>query len=232
MVFINVIYQDQDIIVVDKPSGLATVRGEGVPTRETLLKEVRAITGQWVYPIHRLDRATSGLVIFALSQVHASILAKEFQERTVEKEYCALVRGVVKEPITIDRPLARLESDAVQEAVTLVEPLKFFELPWPSHKFSSSRYTLVKLRPLTGRTHQLRRHLSGISHPIVGDTKYGDGKHNQAFRSNFKVERLLLHAERLKITHPSNKAWLEFSSPFMSHSTQFWETLSSYQVEY
>ncbi len=212
-----VIWHDEALLVLDKPAGLATVKGEGVPMSETLMYQARAIAGEWVYPVHRLDRATSGLVVFARSPEVAHRLSLDFAERRVHKEYLALVRGFITSPQTIDRPLARLDRDDLQEAETKVFPELYYTAPWRSGSHPESRYTLVRLKPSTGRTHQLRRHLNGIAHPIVGDTKYGDGKHNRAFREHLGQHRLFLHAERLSLTHPINGTILDLSARFADY---------------
>ncbi len=179
------------------------------------LQLVRDIVGQYVYPVHRLDKPTSGVLIFALNSDIASKLSKEFMAGNVQKEYLAIVRGYVQEMDTINYPLKVLldkKSDRdrrniqeIQEAITTYERLATIELPYPVSKYPVARYSLVKLQPKTGRKHQLRRHLKHIFHPIVGDTKYGRGEHNKLFREKFDCHRLLLHASKIKFKHPITK---------------------------
>ena len=179
------------------------------------LQLVRDIVGQYVYPVHRLDKPTSGVLIFALNSDIASKLSKEFMAGNVQKEYLAIVRGYVQEMDTINYPLKVLldkKSDRdrrniqeIQEAITTYERLATIELPYPVSKYPVARYSLVKLQPKTGRKHQLRRHLKHIFHPIVGDTKYGRGEHNKLFREKFDCHRLLLHASKIEFTHPITK---------------------------
>lgn len=203
-------------MVINKPSGLL-VHKSPIDKKEKLfaLQLVRDIVGQWVYPIHRLDKPTSGVLIFALSSEIASILSKEFISGTVEKEYLAVVRGYIQEMDTINYPLRvlldkksdrdRRNIEEIQDAVTNYERLATLELPYPVSRYPVARYSLVKLQPKTGRKHQLRRHLKHIFHPIVGDTKYGRGEHNKLFREKFDCHRLLLHANKIEFTHPITK---------------------------
>ena len=179
------------------------------------LQLVRDMVGQYVYPVHRLDKPTSGVLVFALNSDIASRLSKEFMAGNVQKEYLAVVRGYIHEMDTIDYPLKVLldkKSDRdrrniqeSQEAVTNYKRLAKVELPYPVSRYSVARYSLVKLLPTTGRKHQLRRHLKHIFHPIVGDTKYGRGEHNKLFREKFDCHRLLLHASKIEFTHPITK---------------------------
>ena len=168
----------------------------------SLMTELRNHLGRWVYPVHRLDRAASGVVIMGLSSSVAAIMAAAFRAHQVRKTYLALVRGWLSGSGQIERPLSRLDRSGDQSALSLYSSLGQWSAHWPVRPFPTSRYTLVELNPITGRTHQLRRHLAGISHPIVGDTKYGDGAHNQALRQQCGCHRLLLHASRLQIKHP------------------------------
>jgi len=179
------------------------------------LQLVRDMIGQYVYPVHRLDKPTSGVLLFALSSEIASKLSKEFMAGGVQKEYLAVVRGYTQNMDTIDYPLKVLldkKSDRdrrniqeSQEAITLYERLATIELPYPVSRYPVARYSLVKLLPKTGRKHQLRRHLKHIFHPIVGDTKYGRGEHNRLFREKLDCHRLLLHASKIEFTHPITK---------------------------
>ena len=179
------------------------------------LQLVRDMVGQWVYPVHRLDKPTSGVLVFALSSEIASTLSKEFMAGNVQKEYLAVVRGYIQEMDTINYPLKvlldkksdrdRRNIEESQEAVTNYARLATLELPYPVSRYPVARYSLVKLLPKTGRKHQLRRHLKHIFHPIVGDTKYGRGEHNKLFREKFDCHRLLLHASKIEFTHPITK---------------------------
>ena len=155
------------------------------------------------------------MLVFALSSEIASKLSKDFMAGDVQKEYLAVVRGYTQEQDIIDYPLKVLldkKSDRdrrniqeMQDAITLYERLDILELPYPVSRYPVARYSLVRLLPKTGRKHQLRRHLKHIFHPIVGDTKYGRGEHNNLFREKFDCHRLLLHASKIEFTHPITK---------------------------
>ncbi len=204
----RILYHDGDLIAVHKPSGQfvhATDlnRADTVP----LLQEVRDAIGAWIYPIHRLDRATSGIVLFALSPEVAAAMSRRFSERLVQKRYLALVRGFCPDCV-IDRPLKRKDSSkrqtpaAAQDAVTNIECSQQFEFPAPSRGFETTRCSLVSAVPATGRYHQIRRHLNGISHPVLGDTSHGDTRCNHHFRELIGLTRLLLAAVSLQFGHP------------------------------
>lgn len=204
----KILYQDLDFVAVDKPSGLLVHRTGLSTDKECAMHLLRDELGQWVYPVHRLDRATSGVLIFALSSEAAEALSQEFREKRVRKTYLAVVRGYVEPLGAIDRPLKRnpLKKDSVLlEAKTNYRLLAQAELPIAMGKFSTTRYSLVEVEISTGRLHQIRRHMSSIFHPIIGDTVYGDGKHNRLFRTEFGLNRLLLCAAQLSFCHPFTK---------------------------
>jgi tRNA pseudouridine65 synthase len=168
--------------------------------------------GQHVYPVHRLDKPTSGVLLFALSSEVASLLSKQFTATTMNKTYWAVVRGYTNNSGVVDSDLQE-EQDKMtdkladkdkpaQSAITHYERLATTELPYPVGRYDSVRYSLVSLKPKTGRKHQLRRHLKRIFHPIVGDTTHGDGKQNTFLREQFGLERLMLHAKSIGFKHP------------------------------
>lgn len=209
----EVLYQDNDLIVINKPEGWLVHRSwldkhETVVVMQTLRDQI----GQHVYPIHRLDRPTSGVLIFALSSEIARLLSEQFASNKIEKTYHAIVRGYVDGEATIDYPLVE-ELDKIadkfankdkpaQDAITFYKGLSKIELPIEVGKYKTARYSFVELKPQTGRKHQLRRHLKHIFHPIIGDSKHGDLHQNRAFSHYFAVKRLMLHASSVKIIHP------------------------------
>ena len=209
----HILSLDDDFVVVNKPAGLATHPGLGYPGEVTCLGEVRRLMGKWVYPVHRLDRPTSGALMFALNEESASILSQAFANHTVSKQYLAIVRGHLGGEGTISKPLNHLTTGTLQAAETSYQCLSQTEMPWPVRPYDRSRYSLVSLRPTTGRTHQLRRHLSGLSHPIIGDTRYGDGAHNQELRLKLGTHRLFLHALTLSFNHPRGGQPLHIQAP-------------------
>lgn len=210
---LEILYQDKYMVAINKPSGLLVHRSP-IDKHETrfALQEVRDQIGQYVYPVHRLDKPTSGVLIFALNKEVAQILSEDFRENRVKKEYIAVVRGYVAPEGLIDHPLKQmLDSKAEKEkgiskeekeAQTLYERLATIELPYAVSRYPVARYSLVKLKPQTGRKHQLRRHMKHIHHHMIGDTKHGRGEHNTLFRKEFDCHRLLLHARNMQLIHP------------------------------
>jgi tRNA pseudouridine65 synthase len=186
-----ILYRDERIVAVDKPSGLLVHRGWANDS-DVLMMRVRDQLERYVYPIHRLDRGASGVVLFALDKEAARELSAQLQERTVTKVYRALVRGVPRpEQQSIDHPIPRAEGGERVDALTDVRCLEVF-----------GRYAWVEARPRSGRLHQIRRHLKHISCPLIGDVRYGKGEHNRHFRERYGLHRLALHALRVELTHP------------------------------
>lgn len=221
---LTIVYEDDYLVVIDKPSGLLVHRSWlAKEAREFALQQLRDQIGQRVYPAHRLDRPTSGLLLFAKDADTARLLTTEFTERRVEKRYHAVVRGYLGEG-TLDYPL-REELDkiadkfadqdkAAQPAITSYRCLQQVELPHEvSKKHATTRYSLMELFPHTGRKHQLRRHMAHLRHPIVGDSHHGDGRHNRFFREHFGIHRLLLAATGLKFQHPYKKQAVALQLP-------------------
>jgi len=213
---LEILYQDDYIIAINKPSGLL-VHKSPIDKHETqfALQLVRDQIGQYVHPIHRLDKPTSGVLLFALNAEIAQIMSELFRFHKVQKEYIAVVRGYTKDEELIDYPLKQMLdtkeqkkegiTKEVQEAQTQYERLVTVELPYAVSRYPVARYSLVKLLPRSGRKHQLRRHMKHVFHPIVGDTKYGRGEHNKLFREKFDCHRLLLHSHRVTFVHPISK---------------------------
>ncbi len=208
---LEILLQDSQLIAVHKPAGLL-VHKSPIDHHETryAMRILRDQIGQWVYPIHRLDKATSGLLLFALDAETARRMGEQFENKRVDKSYLALVRGFMPEIISVDHPLKdiavfkneKCDQPTERPAVTHFHTLAQYELPFPDERFASSRYSLVRAQPETGRKHQIRRHLKHLSHPIIGDVRYGKGPHNRLFREQFGSQRLLLAATDLKFQHP------------------------------
>lgn len=194
---IRIIYRDERLVAVYKPAGLLMHRSPESRDTRFLLQLLRDQIGQRVYPVHRLDRGTAGIVLFALSLAESASMQKLFSERRVQKTYQCVVRGFVTAG-EIDYPLTREDGAPPQEAQTRFKDLQKFELPIPIHPHPTSRYSLVEVQPSTGRRHQIRRHFAHIRHPLIGDTAHGDGRHNRFFRAQFGSHRLLLLATRLR----------------------------------
>jgi len=210
---IEILYEDDDLVAIHKPAGLLVHRSY-LARREKYfaMQMTRDLVGCHVFPVHRLDRPTSGVLLFAKSSEMANQLCEQFASKSVQKHYVALVRGNMHEPGLLDYPLKQELDElgdknvdpnkAAQEAQTSYHPLLNCEIPYPSGRYASSRYALVQLTPHTGRKHQLRRHMAHLRHPIIGDTTHGDGKQNRFMREHSGINRLWLIAKKLEFNHP------------------------------
>ena len=199
---LEILYQDEYCVAVHKPSGLFVHRTELAPREPSCMPALRNQIGRWVYPVHRLDRGTSGVLLFALGPEAARALNGLFENRAVEKQYLAVVRGYAPESGRIDYAFCEEEGKGPVEAVTEYALKGTVELPFPVSQYSTARYSLVQAMPSTGRRHQIRRHFAHIFHPVVGDTTHGDGAHNRLFREKFGIGRLLLMATGISFCHP------------------------------
>lgn len=235
---LEILYQDQYLVAVNKPSGLLVHRSWlDTHATEFALQKVRNQIGQYVFPVHRLDRPTSGILLFALDKETAKQISEQFAEHKTTKRYLAVVRGYLEDG-EIDYAL-REELDKIadkqakqdkpaQSAQTSYRCLAKTQLPIAVRPYDSARYSLMELTPKTGRKHQLRRHMAHLRHPIIGDTSHGDGKHNAMLRENFASHRLLLHAAYLSLSHPHTGELLEINAPL---DTEFKSLLASMQLD-
>jgi tRNA pseudouridine65 synthase len=189
-----VLHRDERCVAVDKPSGVATHRG-WADDDDALLQQVRDTVGKYVYPIHRLDRGASGIVLFALDKE----AARAFSDAWVnaDKRYLAITRGHPPPHTLLDHPIPKAPGEDRVDAVTEI---------WLRDTFG--RYALVEARPYTGRLHQIRRHLKHLSCPLIGDVRYGKGEHNRIFRTQHDLHRLALHSTRLSVPHPDGSTLL------------------------
>lgn len=229
---LEIVFQDEYFVAVNKPAGMLVHRS-WLDKHETqfVMQTLRDQIGQHVFPLHRLDRPTSGVLIFALSSEVASQVMPMFANHEMEKTYHAIVRGWILQPGRLDYAL-KVELDKIadkhanqdkeaQEAVTDYQPLAQVEVAHSTGKFPTTRYGLIEMRPLTGRKHQLRRHMAHLRHPIVGDTTHGDGKHNKLFREVYDSHRLMLHASSLTFVHPYTQKVLTIEASV----DETWQTL-------
>ncbi|AWX13298.1 tRNA pseudouridine(65) synthase TruC [Mergibacter septicus] len=210
---LEILYQDELLVAVNKPAGMLVHRS-WLDRHETrfVMQTLRDQIGKHVYPVHRLDRPTSGVLLFALTTEMANSVCLQFEQKKVKKEYLAVVRGYLETSGRIDYPLKpkldkiadkfSSEEKKVQQAVTDYQCIATVELDYPAGRYATARYSLVKLIPHTGRKHQLRRHLKHIFHPILGDTQYGDLVQNRCLKQQTGIGRLLLHAQSLTFQHP------------------------------
>ena len=209
---LEIIYQDEVMVVINKPTGLLVHRSPiAADASEFAIQVLRDQIGQKVFPVHRLDRKTSGLLVFALNEEVNKLLQMAFMNRAVDKKYLALVRGFIVEKGTIDYELTN-ESGKAQEAITHFRLLQHFEIEIPNGKFSTARYSLVEVKPETGRMHQIRKHFAHIFHPIIGDRPHGCNKQNKLFLEKWGMISMLLHASELTFKHPISNQEMTFKA--------------------
>lgn len=221
---LSILYRDEQLIAVHKPSGLLVHRTT-LDRHETrfAVQLLRDQIGQHVYPTHRLDRGTSGVLLFALDPIVAREVGLRFETQQIDKTYLAIVRGHPPASGRIEHPLtrqfddyefrARAETVDAQSAVTDYRRLATVELPYAVDRYPSSRYALLELHPETGRRHQIRRHLKHIAHPVIGDATHGKGRHNRFFQQHFNSHRLLLACTEMQLTHPGSGQRLILRAP-------------------
>lgn len=199
---LEIIYQDDHLIAINKPHGLLVHRSKiANDATEFALQMLRDQIGKKVSPVHRLDRKTAGILLFAFEKEVEIAMHKQFQEAQVEKKYLAILRGYAPDQLEIDYPLAK-ENGNMQDAFTSFVTLQRAEIDVPFGKHPTSRYSLVEATPKTGRMHQLRRHFAHIFYPIIGDRKHGCNKQNKFFKEQFEMTTMLLHASELTFKHP------------------------------
>jgi len=209
---LEIVYQDEHLIAINKPHGLLVHRSSiATDAKEFALQLVRDQVGRRVSPVHRLDRKTGGLLLFAFEKDVEIAMHKQFQEGLVHKKYLAIVRGYAPDTMEIDYPLVK-ENGMIQEAFTAFETLKKAELPIALGSHPTSRYSLVEATPTTGRMHQLRKHFAHIFHPIIGDRKHGCNKQNRFFKEQWEMTTMLLHASELSFSHPVTNEQLHLSA--------------------
>lgn len=199
---LEILFQDNHIVAINKPPGLAVHRSSLVSnTKEFALQKLRNQIGAKVYPCHRLDRKTSGVLLFALDQDTLTSMNSKFKNGQILKKYLVIVRGFTPDEETINYPLTD-HSGGKKEAITSYKTLGRAEMDIPFGKFKTSRYSLVEVYPKTGRMHQIRKHFAHIFHPIIGDRPHGCNKQNKLFLEKWDMREMLLHAQVLAFQHP------------------------------
>ncbi len=205
---LSILYEDDYIVAVNKANNILVHHSKianNMSEDNSLVEISQKQFNKKYYPIHRLDRKTSGVILFSKKKENVSIFQNLFLNSAVKKTYYGLVRGFINENGTIDTPVKGKDSNVYKEALTYFKRIKKYEINIPVKPYETSRYSLVELTPQTGRLHQLRIHMNKISHPLVGDTKYGDRFHNRMFEDNYNCSNMFLHAYSLKFLHPINK---------------------------
>lgn len=199
---LEIVYQDAWCIAINKPHGLLVHRSSiARDADEFAVQLLRDQVGFPVFPVHRLDRKTSGVLLFATQAEYVSEFQSSMQSNIAQKRYLALVRGFFQDEIALDYPLTR-DDGKVQEAQTNFTKIEHFELSVPFGGFATSRYSLIEAQPLTGRMHQIRKHLNHLRHPIIGDRPHGCNKQNKLFLERWNMNTMLLHAKFLTLKHP------------------------------
>ena len=221
---LSIVYQDDHLIAIDKPPGLLVHRSP-IDRHETrfAMQMLRNQIGQHVYPVHRLDKPTAGVLLFSFNGDVARDLGQQMMEKAFRKTYLAIVRGFICDSGIIDYALRyrydkiadrhRRQQVAPQPAVSAYQSLARYELPFASGRYATSRYSLVRLQPVTGRKHQLRRHMVHLRHPIIGDTTHGDGKQNKFLRETFNFSHLALSCTQMGFYHPLTNKWITIDTP-------------------
>jgi len=202
---LEILFEDEDFVAINKPHGLLVHKSSiAADTSEFALQLLRDQIGKKVYPAHRLDRKTAGVLLFSLNKEMDSAIQTAFSQNLIKKEYLAVLRGHTDPEGTIDYPLKK-ENGTIQEALTHYQTLATTEIDLPFGKFPTSRYSLVLAKPETGRMHQLRRHFAHIFHPIIGDRPHGCNKQNKLWKDTFQHDTMLLHAKSLAFSHPKTQ---------------------------
>lgn len=213
---LDILYQDELLLAVNKPAGVPVHRSRLVgPADAYLIDLLRDQVGGQLHLAHRLDRATSGVLLVARSAAVAAALGEQFMARSVAKQYVAVVRGW-PEPATglIDYTLpGARESGPRREARTRYRRLATVEVPIALGRYPQQRYALVLAEPETGRFRQIRKHMAHIHHPVIGDCQHGRGDHNRLYKQHFACHRMLLHAWRLCLDHPLGGQRLTLTAP-------------------
>ncbi|MCC6750462.1 MAG: pseudouridylate synthase [Deltaproteobacteria bacterium] len=214
---VRLLYEDAELVAVDKPSWAVVHRARGAAGAVVLAEVLARQVGGPVFPVHRLDRQTSGVMVFARTSSAASVLAGDVREGRWRKRYLGLCRGVVGEAREVDHPVA--DGERRLPARTDFDPLEAF----------CGRYTLVRAFPRSGRRHQVRYHLKHIAHPLIGDANYGQGAINRFFKETFGLSRMFLHAEALRIVHPRRAEHLSFEAPMPAELEEVLARLRIYE---
>lgn len=231
----QIIHQDEHFFVIDKPAGFFVHPPEAsaypVAREKICLHVLRERLGRDIYPVHRLDAPTSGLVLFAYTKDSTRRLSRLFMEREVKKTYHAVARGFLDDAGSITLPLEIKGFEGAMESETTYRTLARIELPHAiGKKYPTARYSLLEVNPVTGRWHQIRRHFDRIAHPLLGDIEHGDSHHNRFFRDHLSISGLCLRAVELKFVHPWTSEPIRLGAPpcekwdkiralFQSHSS-------------
>lgn len=228
---LDILYQDKWCIAINKPHGLLVHRSSiAADASEFAVQLLRDQVGFPVFPVHRLDRKTSGVLLFATKAEFVAAFQLAMQNTDAQKRYLALVRGFFPDEIMLDYPLTR-EDGKIQEAKTAFKNLAHFELPFAQRGFETSRYSLIEAQPFTGRMHQIRKHLNHLRHPIIGDRPHGCNKQNKFFLEQWNMTKMLLHAQTLALKHPFLDTQIFFEAEMSSEFQSTLELMRQMSIE-
>lgn len=210
---LDILYQDADLIAINKPHGLLVHRSDiARDVSEFALQILRDQINTRVFPLHRLDRKTGGVLLFAFREEVVRDIQQLFLTYQIQKKYLAIVRGHTADQGCINYGLKN-EKGKEQEAYTEFKTLEKVELEIPFGKYQTQRYSLVEVSPKTGRMHQIRKHFAHILHPVIGDRPHGCNKQNKLFKEKFNMTTMLLHAHSMRFRHPATGEHLRISAP-------------------
>ena len=210
---LEILFSDEHLVAINKPHGLLVHRSNiAADADEFAIQLLRDQIGQKVNPVHRIDRKTGGILLFALDKTTEIAMQQQFMESKLRKKYRAIVRGHTPDKEDIDYPL-RKENGTLQDAFTTYNTLQRAEIDVPFGGHDTSRYSLVEVIPATGRMHQIRKHLSHVFHPIIGDRTHGCNKQNKLFKEKWAMTTMLLHASFLSFEHPATGKTVTIEAP-------------------
>ena len=213
---LQILFQDEHIVAINKPHNLLVHRSPIAADESVFaLQMLRDQLNCWVNPCHRIDRKTSGVLLFSLSKEADRAMQMKFENRQCDKKYLALVRGYLPEEGTADRPLEN-EKGVMKDSITHFRCLQQVELDIEVSRYPKSRYSLAEISPETGRMHQIRRHFAQMRHYLIGDKTYGDCKHNKMFEEQFDLHTMLLHARELGFEHPFTQEKMIIKAPLQT----------------
>lgn len=222
---IEILFQDNYCLAVHKPNNILVHHSKMANNKfeeASLVQLLQRQTKQKYYPIHRLDRKTSGVLILVKQKEYVAVFQKMFLSNQIQKTYFGVVRGFSPSKLTINSPVKGRDALVYKNALTHLQTIANHTCDIAVHPYPNSRYSLVKLHPKTGRLHQLRIHLNKISHPLIGDPKYGDRFHNRMFEKQYNCNSLFLHAHSLTFTHPVTQQQINITASFPLH----WHTIA------
>lgn len=223
---LEILFQDEHLVAINKPHGLLVHRTKiADDAAEFALQLLRDQLSQTVFPAHRLDRKTSGILLFSLHKEMDQLIQTAFYNQQITKKYLAILRGYAPDSGTIDYDLTK-ENGTVQNAITHFKTLQHVEFPYPQGKFDTSRFSLIEAQPETGRFHQLRKHFAHLRHPIIGDRPHGCNKQNKWWKEIFQMETMLLHASELEFEHPITKDTVSIKANPQAEFTRVSELLN------